>query len=64
MLLALRINVLSKGHSGISVTNLQKMIRAFNHGCLPLVPAKGTVGASGDLSSRRCRVAPRPRADG
>ena len=50
MLLALRINVLAKGHSGISLENVEKMIKAFNAGCLPAVPQKGTVGASGDLA--------------
>ncbi|GAB1599327.1 histidine ammonia-lyase-like [Argonauta hians] len=50
MLLALRINVLAKGNSGISLINLNKYINAFNHSCLPWVPEKGTVGASGDLA--------------
>lgn len=30
MLLALRINVLAKGHSGISLETLHSMIQAFN----------------------------------
>lgn len=30
MLLALRINVLAKGYSGISLETLQAMIQAFN----------------------------------
>lgn len=30
MLLALRINVLAKGHSGVSLETLQAMIQAFN----------------------------------
>jgi histidine ammonia-lyase len=30
MLLALRINVLAKGHSGISLTTLYALIKAFN----------------------------------
>ncbi len=30
MLLALRINILAKGHSGISLETLQAMIQAFN----------------------------------
>jgi histidine ammonia-lyase len=30
MLLALRINVLAKGYSGISLTTLQQLIDAFN----------------------------------
>lgn len=50
MLLALRINVLSKGHSGIRVATLQQLIAAFNADCLSVVPCKGTVGASGDLA--------------
>ncbi|XP_015792070.1 histidine ammonia-lyase [Tetranychus urticae] len=49
-LLALRINVLAKGHSGISLETLQQLIDAFNASCLSWVPEKGTVGASGDLA--------------
>uniref|UniRef100_A0A8B9HSR4 Histidine ammonia-lyase n=1 Tax=Astyanax mexicanus TaxID=7994 RepID=A0A8B9HSR4_ASTMX len=50
MLLALRINVLAKGYSGISLETLHNMIQAFNASCLSYVPEKGTVGASGDLA--------------
>lgn len=50
MLLALRINVLAKGHSGVSLETLQKMVAAFNASCLSWVPEQGTVGASGDLA--------------
>ena len=50
MLFALRINVLAKGYSGITVDTLQSAILAFNNSCLPVVPEKGTVGASGDLA--------------
>ncbi|XP_068242640.1 histidine ammonia-lyase-like [Palaemon carinicauda] len=50
MLLALRINILAKGNSGVSLTVLKQMIEAFNASCLPWVPEKGTVGASGDLA--------------
>lgn len=63
MLLALRINVLAKGYSGISVDNIKKMIAAFNGKAFPIlsrdttiaaycvsfVPQQGTVGCSGDL---------------
>lgn len=48
--LALRINVLAKGYSGVSPRVLQQLVDAFNNDCLPLVPEKGTVGASGDLA--------------
>ncbi|XP_046985469.1 histidine ammonia-lyase-like [Schistocerca americana] len=50
MLLALRINVLAKGHSGISLQTLQHLINAFNASCLSWVPEQGSVGASGDLA--------------
>uniref|UniRef100_H2ZZT5 Histidine ammonia-lyase n=1 Tax=Latimeria chalumnae TaxID=7897 RepID=H2ZZT5_LATCH len=50
MLLALRINVLAKGYSGISLETLHQMVEAFNASCLSYIPEKGTVGASGDLA--------------
>jgi len=50
MLLALRINVLAKGYSGISLRTLKQLIDAFNCSCLSWVPEQGTVGASGDLA--------------
>ncbi|ESO91184.1 hypothetical protein LOTGIDRAFT_209547 [Lottia gigantea] len=50
MLLALRINILSKGYSGITLETLKQLIDALNANCLPWVPEKGTVGASGDLA--------------
>jgi histidine ammonia-lyase len=50
MLLALRINVLAKGFSGISLGTLKQLIDAFNTSCLSWVPEQGTVGASGDLA--------------
>ena len=49
-LLALRINVLAKGHSGISVETFRQLVQAFNANCLSWVPERGTVGASGDLA--------------
>ena len=50
MLLALRINVLCKGHSGIRVETLKQLLAALNKNCLSYIPSKGTVGASGDLA--------------
>ncbi|XP_055761297.1 histidine ammonia-lyase-like [Salvelinus fontinalis] len=50
MLLALRINILAKGYSGVSMETVQAMVKAFNASCLSWVPEKGTVGASGDLA--------------
>lgn len=50
MMLALRVNVLAKGHSGIRLETLDTLVEAFNRGLVPHVPIKGTVGASGDLA--------------
>lgn len=50
MLLALRINVLAKGFSGISPESLERYIDGYNKDILPFIPEKGTVGASGDLA--------------
>jgi len=49
-LLALRINVLAKGRSGIRKEAVKQLLEACNKWCLPLVPEQGTVGASGDLA--------------
>eukprot|EP00069_Balaena_mysticetus_P022257 bmy_13867T0 len=49
MLLALRINVLAKGYSGISLETLKQVIEVFNASCLPYVPEKGTVLAAHGL---------------
>ena len=50
MLLALRMNTLTRGHSGVRPETLRQMVDAFNADCLSVVPSKGTVGASGDLA--------------
>ncbi len=49
-IMLLRINVLAKGHSGIRLQTLQTLIDMLNFGIHPLIPEKGSVGASGDLS--------------
>ena len=48
--MALRANVLAKGFSGIRVETLEALIALLNRGVLPYVPARGSVGASGDLA--------------
>lgn len=50
MLVALRVNVLLKGHSGIRSSTLKTYIDALNLNLIPFVPEQGTVGASGDLA--------------
>ncbi|QEK11069.1 histidine ammonia-lyase [Crassaminicella thermophila] len=45
----LRVNALAKGFSGIRLSTLNVLIKMLNKGVHPVVPEKGSVGASGDL---------------
>ena len=49
-MLVIRINTLLRGHSGIRVSTLQALTAMLNAGIVPVVPEKGSVGASGDLA--------------
>ncbi|HET8899917.1 MAG TPA: aromatic amino acid lyase [Rhodanobacteraceae bacterium] len=49
-MLAIRINTLMRGHSGIRVETLQALAALLNKGVIPVIPQKGSVGASGDLA--------------
>ena len=49
-MLAIRINTLMRGHSGIRASTLQALAALYNAGIVPVVPCKGSVGASGDLA--------------
>ena len=49
-LLLLRCNVLAKGYSGIRPRTLQLALDMLNRGVIPVVPERGSVGASGDLA--------------
>lgn len=46
----LRCNALSKGNSGIRLSTIQTMIDMLNKGVHPVIPRKGSLGASGDLA--------------
>ena len=50
VMLLLRANVLAKGHSGIRPELLHLLVNMLNTGVHPIIPAKGSVGASGDLA--------------
>ncbi len=45
-----RINILSKGHSGIRLKLVETLVEMLNKGVTPVVFDKGSVGACGDLS--------------
>ncbi len=49
-ILALRIKDLARGHSGIRLSTVQQLVALLNWGVCPLIPEKGSVGASGDLA--------------
>lgn len=48
--LAARLASLSRGMSGVSVALLEGLVALLRHDVLPLIPAEGSVGASGDLT--------------
>ena len=48
--MALRVNVLAKGFSGIRTPTLTHLIAMLNKRVHPRVPSRGSVGASGDLA--------------
>jgi histidine ammonia-lyase len=49
-ILALRIKDLARGHSGIRLSTVQQLVALLNWGVWPIIPEKGSVGASGDLA--------------
>lgn len=49
-LMILRANVLCGGHSGIRESTLDLLLELFHRDVVPVVPEKGSVGASGDLA--------------
>jgi len=49
-MLGIRINTLMRGHSGIRVSTLEALAELLNRGVIPVIPQKGSVGASGDLA--------------
>src|SRR5881628_2592146 len=46
----LRANALAKGYSGARVETVELLLDVLNAGIVPYVPARGSVGASGDLA--------------
>ena len=49
-ILALRANCLARGHSGLRLETLERIVVMLREGIHPLVPEQGSVGASGDLA--------------
>ncbi len=49
-IMLLRINNLLKGYSGIRLSTLETLLAMLNEGVHPVIPEKGSLGASGDLA--------------
>ena len=50
LILALKINALARGHSGVTLGLLNALLALLENEVYPLIPAQGSVGASGDLA--------------
>jgi histidine ammonia-lyase len=46
----LRANTLAKGNSGARIETVELLLECLDRGVLPVVPSRGSVGASGDLA--------------
>ena len=48
--LFLKLLTFARGYSGVSLSLAKKIIQFINKDIIPLIPEKGSVGASGDLA--------------
>lgn len=49
-MILIRANTLAKGHSGIRLQTIELLLELLNRNILPIIPSKGSLGASGDLA--------------
>ncbi len=77
LVLALKVNALARGHSGVTQGLIDALLALMEHEVYPVIPAQGSVGASGDLAplahlsaallgigTVRCHGAELPAVDG
>ena len=50
LMLITKVHALAQGFSGVQLTTIQRIIWHIQNDVIPLVPEKGSVGASGDLA--------------
>ncbi len=50
LMILLKIQGLSYGHSGVQLSTIQRLIDFYNNGVFPIVYQQGSLGASGDLA--------------
>ncbi len=49
-MMVLRVTALAQGYSGCQLQTLENLVQMINKNVLPIIPIKGSVGASGDLA--------------
>ena len=57
-IMLLRVNNLAKGYSGARLEVVQTLVEMLNRGVTPVIPQKGSLGASGDLAPLSHMVLP------
>ncbi|MBV8645064.1 MAG: histidine ammonia-lyase [Candidatus Eremiobacteraeota bacterium] len=50
LVLALKVNSLARGYSGVRWSVIETLLACLAHDVLPVIPGQGSVGASGDLA--------------
>ena len=50
LMLITKVHALAQGFSGVQIATLQRIIWHIDNDVIPVVPEKGSVGASGDLA--------------
>jgi histidine ammonia-lyase len=50
LIMVLKVNSLARGYSGVRRETIDWLLALINHDVTPCIPAKGSVGASGDLA--------------
>ena len=50
LVLALKVNSLARGYSGVRWSIIETLLACLTHDVLPVIPGQGSVGASGDLA--------------
>jgi histidine ammonia-lyase len=50
LMLITKVHALAQGYSGVAPETLERIIWHIDHNIIPVVPEKGSVGASGDLA--------------
>jgi histidine ammonia-lyase len=58
LILALKINSLARGFSGVKINTIRALIKLYNERIYPCIPSQGSVGASGSQTTSASTVNP------